>query len=176
MLYTDRRNNIQGENENGVSLVIAGGFDKRIRENVEYLEELKNLADRESVSHRVRFITSCTTSERNNLLSECLCVLYTPQDEHFGIVPLEAMAAHKPVIACNSGGPVETVKNGVTGFLCDPSPQEFSTAMANFIRDPQMSEIMGGEARKHVAESFSTKIFGQRLNGYLIDTARGKRE
>ncbi|XP_022877365.1 alpha-1,3/1,6-mannosyltransferase ALG2 isoform X1 [Olea europaea var. sylvestris] len=176
LLYTNRQNNIQGENENGVSLVIAGGFDKRLRENVEYLDELKNLADREGVSHRVRFITSCTTSERNNLLSECLCVLYTPQDEHFGIVPLEAMAAHKPVIACNSGGPVETVKNGVTGFLCDPSPQEFSTAMANFIRDPQMSETMGREARKHVTESFSTKIFGQRLNGYLIDTARGKRE
>ncbi|CAA2953444.1 alpha-1,3 1,6-mannosyltransferase ALG2 [Olea europaea subsp. europaea] len=176
LLYTNRQNNIQGENENGVSLVIAGGFDKRLRENVEYLDELKNLADREGVSHRVRFITSCTTSERNNLLSECLCVLYTPQDEHFGIVPLEAMAAHKPVIACNSGGPVETVKNGVTGFLCDPSPQEFSTAMANFIRDPQMSETMGREARKHVTESFSTKIFGQRLNGYLIDAARGKRE
>ncbi|KAM1041810.1 hypothetical protein ACFX2C_030940 [Malus domestica] len=44
------------------------------------------------------------------------------QDEHFGIVPLEAMAAHKPVILCNSGGPVETVKNGETGFLCDCNP------------------------------------------------------
>ncbi|KAL2496488.1 UDP-Glycosyltransferase superfamily protein [Forsythia ovata] len=176
MLYNDQRNIIRGDNESGVSLVIAGGFDRRLRENVEYLEELKNLADREGVSHRVSFITSCTTSERNTLLSECLCVLYTPKDEHFGIVPLEAMAAHKPVIACNSGGPVETVKNGVTGFLCDPSPQEFSTAMANFIRDPQMSETMGREAQKHVTESFSTKIFGQHLNGYLIDTARGKRE
>ncbi|XP_022848494.1 alpha-1,3/1,6-mannosyltransferase ALG2-like isoform X1 [Olea europaea var. sylvestris] len=176
MLYTDPRNIIHGDNKNGVSLIIAGGFDKRLRENVEYLEELKNLADREGVSHLVRFITSCTTTERNTLLSECLCVLYTPKDEHFGIVPLEAMAAHKPVIACNSGGPVETVKNGVTGFLCDPCPQEFSTAMANFIRDPQMSETMGGEARKHVTESFSTKIFSQHLNGYLIDVARRKRE
>ncbi|CAI9784265.1 unnamed protein product [Fraxinus pennsylvanica] len=160
MLYTDPRNIIQGDNENGVSLVIVGGFDKRLRENVEYLEELKNLADREGVSHRVRFITSCTTTERNTLLSECLCVLYTPKDEHFGIVPLEAMAAHKPVIACNSGGPVETVKNGVTGFLCDPSPQEFSTAMANFIRDPQMSEAMGREARKHVHQSNKFRHWG----------------
>ncbi|KAI8001515.1 Alpha-1,3/1,6-mannosyltransferase ALG2 [Camellia lanceoleosa] len=118
---------------------------------------------------------SCSTTERNTLLSQCLCVLYTPKDEHFGIVPLEAMAAHKPVIACNSGGPVETIKNGVTGFLCDPRPQDFSLAMAKFIQDPQTAERMGLEARQHVTESFSTKIFGQRLNRILVDVARAKR-
>ena len=46
------------------------------------------------------------------------------------------MAAHKPVIACNSGGPVETIKDGETGFLCDPTPQKFSLAMAKLIQDP----------------------------------------
>nr|GMC73701.1 alpha-1,3/1,6-mannosyltransferase ALG2 [Ipomoea batatas]GMD04526.1 alpha-1,3/1,6-mannosyltransferase ALG2 [Ipomoea batatas] len=158
------------------SLTIAGGFDKRLRENVEYLEELKFLAEREGVSNRVRFITSCSTAERNVLLAECLCVLYTPKDEHFGIVPLEAMAAYKPVIACNSGGPVETVKNGETGFLCDPSPEEFCSAMANFIRDPNLAETMGQNARQHVTESFSTKIFGHHLNTYLVDVARGKED
>ncbi|PSR96413.1 Alpha-1,3/1,6-mannosyltransferase [Actinidia chinensis var. chinensis] len=153
-----------------------GGFDKRLRENVEYLEELKSLAEREGVSHQVKFVTSCSTAERNTLLSQCLCVLYTPKDEHFGIVPLEAMAAHKPVVACNSGGPVETIKNGATGFLCNPNPQEFALAMAKFVQDPQMAEGMGAEARKHVTESFSTKIFGQRLNQILVDVARGKTE
>ena len=86
------------------------------------------------------------------------------------------MAAHKPVIACNSGGPVETIKNGATGFLCNPNPQEFALAMAKFIQDPQMADQMGAEARKHVTESFSTKIFGQRLNRILVDIARGKTE
>ncbi|KAJ6950056.1 hypothetical protein NC651_003893 [Populus alba x Populus x berolinensis] len=42
-------------------------------------------------------------------------------DEHIGIVPSEAIAAHKPVLACNSGGLVETVKGEETGFLCDPT-------------------------------------------------------
>ncbi|GMN57588.1 hypothetical protein TIFTF001_026694 [Ficus carica] len=159
-----------------VSLTIAGGFDKRLRENVEYLEELKDLAEREGVSGQVNFITSCSTSERNELLSQCLCVLYTPKDEHFGIVPLEAMAAQKPVIACNSGGPVETVKNGTTGYLCDPTPRDFSFAMAKLIQDPQLAERMGIEARQHVTESFSTKIFGQRLNRYVVDVARNKKD
>nr|GME16062.1 alpha-1,3/1,6-mannosyltransferase ALG2 [Ipomoea batatas] len=175
-LHNHELNNYQHANMADASLTIAGGFDKRLRENVEYLEELKFLAEREGVSNRVRFITSCSTAERNVLLAECLCVLYTPKDEHFGIVPLEAMAAYKPVIACNSGGPVETVKNGETGFLCDPSPEEFCSAMANFIRDPNLAETMGQNARQHVTESFSTKIFGHHLNTYLVDVARGKED
>ncbi|KAK2449302.1 sucrose synthase [Trifolium repens] len=161
---------------NSINPLPLSGFDKRLKENVEYLEELKDLAEKEGVSDKIKFITSCSTDERNALLSECLCVLYTPENEHFGIVPLEAMAAYKPVIACNSGGPVESIKNGVTGFLCDPTPQEFSSAMANLINDSQRAEKMGREARRHVVESFSTKTFGKRLNTYLVDIHRGKED
>ncbi|XP_047939313.1 alpha-1,3/1,6-mannosyltransferase ALG2-like isoform X2 [Salvia hispanica] len=167
MLY----NSLQHDNREELSLVIAGGFDKRLRENVEYLEELKTLAEQEGISDRAQFIMSCSTPERNTLLSQCLCVLYTPKDEHFGIVPIEAMAAHKPVIACNSGGPVESIKNGVTGYLCEPTPRDFSVAMSNFVCDPLLSTTMGEEARQHVVETFSTKTFGQRLNAYVVDTA-----
>ncbi|KAK9116028.1 hypothetical protein Sjap_014975 [Stephania japonica] len=157
-----------------VSLTIAGGFDKRLRENVEYLEELKSLAEKEGVSDRINYVTSCSTAERNKLLSQCLCVLYTPKDEHFGIVPLEAMAAHKPVLACNSGGPVETIKDDITGFLCEPNAQEFSSAMAKLVKNPKMAERMGEDARRHVSEAFSTKVFGQQLNRYVVDITRGK--
>ncbi|KAL1803369.1 hypothetical protein ACET3Z_032016 [Daucus carota] len=174
ILCKDERNLLQGRNLADATLTIVGGFDRRLKENVEYLEELKVLADREGVSDRVKFITSCSTSERNVFLSDCLCVLYTPKDEHFGIVPLEAMAAQKPVIACNSGGPVETIKDGITGFLCDPNPEAFSFAMSKFITEAQLAESMGKEARRHVEESFSTKIFGQNLNGYLVDIVREK--
>ena len=57
------------------------------------------------------------------------------------------MAAHKPVIACNSGGPVETVVNEVTGFLCDPSPAEFSKAMLKLASDHDLGVRMGKQAR-----------------------------
>lgn len=56
-----------------------GGFDSRLPENVEYLEELKRLAETEGVSNQVKFITSCPTMERNALLSQCICVIYTPK-------------------------------------------------------------------------------------------------
>ncbi|KAK8647793.1 hypothetical protein V6N13_121520 [Hibiscus sabdariffa] len=125
---------------------VGSGYDRRLRENVEYLEELKSLTESKGVAGRVNFVASCSTAERNSLLSQCLCVLYTPTDEHFGIVPLEAMAANKPVIACNSGGPVETIKDGETGFLCDPNPKEFALAMAKLLQDPEMARQMGEQA------------------------------
>ncbi|KAL4273526.1 hypothetical protein GQ457_13G004370 [Hibiscus cannabinus] len=176
MLQTLEENVHQGSNLADAELTIAGGYDERLRENVEYLKELKSLAETKGVADRIHFVTSCSTAERNTLLSQCLCVLYTPTDEHFGIVPLEAMAAHKPVIACNSGGPVETIKNGETGFLCDPTPKDFASAMAKLIQDPEMAKRMGEQARQHVNESFSTTIFGQRLNQFLQDVARTKRD
>ncbi|XP_021895032.1 alpha-1,3/1,6-mannosyltransferase ALG2 isoform X2 [Carica papaya] len=176
MLHTPKGDVLKNHNLADATLTVAGGYDKRLRENVEYLEELKSLAEQQGVSDQVNFITSCSTAERNALLSECLCVIYTPKDEHFGIVPLEAMAAGKPVIACNSGGPVETVKNGVTGYLCDPTSQEFALVMAKFMEDPEIAKSMGGKARQHVRESFSTKTFGQRLNQFLIDVSRSKKD
>ncbi|KAK9024475.1 hypothetical protein V6N11_004635 [Hibiscus sabdariffa] len=124
MLHTLEGNVHQTSNLADADLTIAGGYDRRLRENVEYLEELKSLAERKGVAGRVNFVTSCSTAERNSLLSQCLCVLYTPTDEHFGIVPLEAMAANKPVIACNSGGPVETIKDGKQDFFAFGTMEE----------------------------------------------------
>lgn len=45
------------------------------------------------------------TEELSLLLGGALCLLYTPEREHFGIVPLEAGLYGSPVIACNRSGP-----------------------------------------------------------------------
>jgi len=51
------------------------------------------------------------------LLRNAECVLYTPENEHFGIVPCEAMYSGVPIIADKSGGPRESVGDGC-GYLC----------------------------------------------------------
>jgi glycogen synthase len=78
---------------------------------------------------QVWMVPSFSDQERLLLLAACNAVVYTPQNEHFGIVPLEAMAAARPVVACSSGGPLESVVDGETGFLCDPTPSAFAAAM-----------------------------------------------
>ena len=82
---------------------------------------------------QVYLLPSFTDGQRAALLTACVGVLYTPQHEHFGIVPLEAMASGRPVIACNSGGPTESVLPGVTGFLCSPLPSQFADAMGKLL-------------------------------------------
>lgn len=82
---------------------------------------------------QVWLLRSFSDQQRTALLAACHAVVYTPQREHFGIVPLEAMASSRPVIACNSGGPMESVLHGKTGFLCEPSPEQFAAAMATLL-------------------------------------------
>lgn len=89
-----------------------------------------NCSSRVAISAQVRLVASFSDAQRSALLAAAACVLYTPENEHFGIVPLEAMAAGRPVVACDSGGPKETVVDGTTGFLCPPEPAAFAAAMA----------------------------------------------
>lgn len=136
-------------------LVIAGGYDKRVRENVEHLDELRRQAERLGLSSSdgsghgeavdVIFRTSISGAERGALLARATALLYTPDNEHFGIVPLEAMYAGTPVIAVASGGPLETVIHGRTGFLCAQDEKSFGEAMVAFtqpVSDAQRSELL----------------------------------
>ncbi|GMH94533.1 hypothetical protein TL16_g12933 [Triparma laevis f. inornata] len=101
-----------------VRVKIAGGYDVSNKENVEYLEELKEMVKTSKLTNHIEFMPSVSDSTRAHLLLTSLCTLYTPSREHFGIVPLEAMYAGSPVIARDSGGPRETVEEGETGWRC----------------------------------------------------------
>ncbi|GFR48681.1 hypothetical protein Agub_g10636 [Astrephomene gubernaculifera] len=154
-------------------LVVAGGYDPRLAENVEYLVELKEAVRQLGLEQSVRFLPSFTDRQRTLLLASCRAVLYTPQHEHFGIVPLEAMAAGRPVVACNSGGPTESVTHGSVGFLCEPTAAAFAGAMRELM-DPRVAERMGKRARAHVVGRFSRQAFGDQLDGYVRSLAVGR--
>lgn len=143
-------------------LIICGGYDERVPENVDYLQDLQKAADRLSLSHttifypeisrkrgletskalecKVLFLTSISSSLKELLLSKMELLLYTPSFEHFGIVPLEAMKHGKPVLAVNTGGPLETVEplvsganeNEATGWLEKPDPKNWAEAIEEF--------------------------------------------
>lgn len=74
------------------------------------------------------------------------------------------------MIACNSGGPTESVKNGTTGFLCNPDETAFAEAMAKLVDSyPQQAVTMGKAARKHVKKTFSLESFSKQLEDILIE-------
>ena len=110
--------------------------------------------------------TSADTS-RLALLAAARCVVHTPADEHFGYVPVEAMAAGRPVVAARSGGPAETVVDGETGFLCTPTPEAFGEALARLVTDPGCAARLGRAGRRRAAEQFSRAAFGARFAAVL---------
>lgn len=71
------------------------------------------------------FLKSISNDQRIQLLEHTMVLLYTPTNEHFGIVPVESMHMGCIVIACNSGGPLESVADKETGFLIEPDHKKW---------------------------------------------------
>lgn len=133
-------------------------------ENKQHYLELQALSSRYQLTNHVTFMRSFSDSQKLALLKCCSCLLYTPSHEHFGLVPIEAMYGERPVIAVNSGGPLETVNHGETGFLCNPDAESFATAMEKFVKDDSLSKKLGKAGRTHVMSKFSFNVFAQQLH------------
>ena len=73
--------------------------------------------------HNISFTSWLDDEALAKVIGACRAVLYLPHDEDFGMSPLEAMSAGKPVIGVAEGGLLETVLHGNTGLLLRPSPQ-----------------------------------------------------
>lgn len=126
-----------------------GGYDNRVSENVLYHQELLALATSLSLKTAttktivsalnvpddidVLFLLSVPNTLKDMLLKSARLLIYTPSNEHFGIVPLEAMLAGLPVLAANTGGPLETIVEGKTGWLRSPDNPEEWTEVINIV-------------------------------------------
>lgn len=151
-------------------IVIAGGYDRRNVENVEYRAELGLLADKLEVP--VTFLQSISDSTRSELLRTALCVLYTPSGEHFGIVPLESMYNGTPVIAVNDGGPTETIIHEKTGFLCEPTATSFGQAIRRYLDEPSVARNMGEAGSKHVKYAFGPERLQREFSDLISEACR----
>ncbi|CAH2054679.1 unnamed protein product, partial [Iphiclides podalirius] len=146
---------------------MAGGFDPINLENMEHYIELTDLAAELDIEDKITFMKSPKDTEKVSLLYHCKALIYTPSNEHFGIVPLEAMYYKKPVIAVNSGGPTETIVNDVTGYLCEANSEAFARAMCKLIWAPELVEKLGEAGRKRFETKFSFDAFTEQLDGIL---------
>jgi glycosyltransferase involved in cell wall biosynthesis len=91
-----------------------------------------------------------------------------PGYEDFGITPLEAQAAGRPVIAYGKGGALDTVIKDETGlFFYEPSVEALMAAIEQFER----SSFDPAAARAN-AERFHTKRFKQELGDFVMEKWR----
>ena len=140
---------VEAFNQLGLPLKIIGEGPEVAR--------LKRLA----TSPNIEFLGRLTDDETTAYFLRCKAVLF-PQEEDFGIVPLEAMAAGKPVIAFSAGGALETVIEGQTGiFFSEQTPTSLTDAVQRFER----MSFSPGAAREH-ARQFDNVEFKRQIQEF----------
>lgn len=91
---------------------------------------------------------------------------YPEQVEHFGIAPIEAMAAGAVPILYNAGGPRETVLDKKTGFLFEDR-SELVDYTVQLIRNQKERTKMAQRAVERVKEKFSIQSLEEKLTPLL---------
>jgi len=81
----------------------------------------------------VEFVGRVSDKELYRYYGQCKAFLALATDEDFGITPVEAMAAGRPVIAFRGGGYLESIIEGKTGeFFNRPTVESLADVLKNF--------------------------------------------
>jgi glycosyltransferase involved in cell wall biosynthesis len=78
---------------------------------------------RRGAGSNITFIDRLEFDSLRRAYARCRALVFTPQED-FGIVPVEAMAAGRPVLAYGRGGALDSVVPGVTGLFFEPQTAE----------------------------------------------------
>ena len=178
-----------------------GGYDPRLEDNVSTLKTLLEIAttrnltyhiltpskktgtlppfDKTVTSPDVIFLLSFTTSQRSALLTSesTLALLYTPTNEHFGIVPVEAMACGVPVLACNTGGPTESVVNSPeiekTGWLQPPDSEIWAGTLRDIVElSVDERTMLAHRAKVRARSQFGMDVMASKIEAALLEAVR----
>lgn len=119
------------------------------------LEKLKN--------KWIKFIGRIPDEELYQYYGRCQAFLALATDEDFGMAPVEAMAAGRPVIAFRGGGYLETVVEGKTGeFFNEPTAKALASKLQSFKAAKYRPEDC-----RHQAEKFSKERFIKEIKNFI---------
>ncbi|KAL0947670.1 hypothetical protein HGRIS_013758 [Hohenbuehelia grisea] len=179
-------------------LVLAGGYDPRLEDNMMTLAGLIDVAKASSLTFNIvtpssskitvppfnctrtnpdiLFLLNFTTAQRTALLTakSTLCLLYTPANEHFGIGPVEAMFCGIPVLACNSGGPTESIVDSPlderTGWLRQPDKEVWAAALEEIMAlSLDEREALAERARSRARQTFGMQAMARGIEDALFE-------
>ena len=114
----------------------------------------------------VRFLGRRPDSFVRDAMAACTALI-VPGTEDFGLTPIEAQASGRPVIAYANGGVLETVEDGVTGFLFF---EQLWEALAQAMARARAHELPPARLRAS-AERFDFPVFERRIRSFLAEQA-----
>lgn len=145
---------VKAFNKLGWPLIIIGDGPEKNR--------LKKIADK-----NIQILGFLSEDELQKYYSNCLAFIM-PQEEDFGITPIEAMGYGKPVLALKRGGALEYIEPGINGeFFADPHPDVLAY---NALRLKQNIKNYDPEKIKRTAERFSKNVFRNQILNLTAQT------
>jgi glycosyltransferase involved in cell wall biosynthesis len=140
-------------------LEIAGAGD--------YRPALEGLARSLDLGERVRFLGRISEAEKLALLRRSWALVFASPKEGWGITNLEAAACATPVVASNSPGIRESVRDGRTGFLVTHGDvAAMAAAMRRLAESRALVEELGAQARTF-AEGFTWENAAEQTEAHL---------
>jgi glycosyltransferase involved in cell wall biosynthesis len=141
------------------TLEIAGAGD--------YRPALEQLAGSLDLGERVRFLGRISEAEKRALLRRAWALLLASPKEGWGITNLEAAASGTPVVASNSPGIRESVRDGETGYLVPHGDvRAMAGAMGRLAGDRALVTRLGEQARAF-AETFTWERAAEETERHL---------
>ena len=141
------------------------------------LERLKSLASEYGVAKQVKFWGRLPREDTLVKLSASHVLVHPSLHDSGGWVCIEGMAAGRPVIALNIGGPAVQI-NDQTGFRIeannpDQATQDIASVMINLAGDPKLRVEMGLSGREFVHQNYDWDILAKGLNSVYEDVITG---
>lgn len=151
--------------ELGKNLIVIGAGSQE--------KKLKELAKNYKTAN-IQFLGRISDDEVKSYLQRCRALLFCAEED-FGIIPVEAQACGRPVIAYKKGGALETVKDGITGlFFEEQTASSLKAAIEKFEMLDKEGQFKTDEIVKH-AKTFSAERFRIQIKN-AVYTLQAKKE
>ncbi len=100
------------------------------------------------LEHKVKLFDYVDQKTKFELYANAKAILFIPLDEDYGYITLEAMASSKAVITAeDSGGPLEFVTNGETGYVVKPEAQAIADQIDCLAAENGLAKILGKRSK-----------------------------
>ncbi|MFZ5815414.1 MAG: glycosyltransferase family 4 protein [Bacillota bacterium] len=143
----------------GARCLIAGDGVQR--------EHLESMIRRYGLDQKVSLLGRLPFPKLLGLYAGALAVYYAPIDEDYGLVTVEAFKSGRPVItAHDSGGVLEFTRDGETGCVVSPEPEQIAAAVDLLFENRSLAERYG-QAGRELVTNINWDYALERLKAYL---------
>jgi phosphatidylinositol alpha 1,6-mannosyltransferase len=126
--------------------------------------ELRRRVEARGFSDQILFPGPMTYDALAGAYAAADILLLTSDNEGFGRVLLEAAEAGVPAVATRCSGPMDVIRDGVSGYLLDLGDRRgLGAAVLRLLRDPALRARMGMAARAAAGQDFGRENLTQRL-------------